>query len=80
MTESLSTRHFPKIAAHSQVPAWLVEHTERNRHELGPHRSVVEEWTRAGLVRPDMAAIRRYRLERVQEQLRTHNIDGFVLH
>ena len=83
MTDSyqpLSARHFPRIAAHSEVPTWLVEHTERNRHQLGPHRSVVEEWTQAGLVLPDMAALRRYRIERVREQLRAHNIDGVVLH
>ena len=78
--ESLPARHFPRIAAHSQVPTWLMEHTERNRHELGPHSSVVEEWTRAGLALPDMAAVRSYRLERVREQLQTHDIDGLVLH
>ena len=78
--ESLSARHFPRIAAHSTVPTWLERHTERNRHELGPHRSVVEEWMQAGLVLPDIAAVRRYRLERVREQLRSHNIYGLVLH
>ena len=95
MTDSSPTqsaRHFPRITAHSttdaarsaidegKVPKWLVGHTERNRHVLGPHRSVVEEWTRAGLKLPDLTAVRRYRIERVREQLRHHNIDGVVLH
>ncbi len=75
-----SARHFPRVTAHSEAPDWLVAHTGLNRHQLGPHRSVLGEWAEAGLVVPDLAAIRRYRLERVREQLRTHNIDGVVLH
>ncbi len=73
-------RHFPRITAHAEVPDWLVAQTGLNRHQLGPHRSVLGEWAEAGLAVPDLAAIRRYRLERVREQLRAHSIDGVVLH
>ena len=78
--QPLSARHFPRIASHPEAPTWLHQHTQRNRHVLGPHESVVEEWSEAGLELPDMAAVRRYRVERVKEQLRAHNIDGVVLH
>ena len=73
-------RHSPRIKAYSSVPGWFAEHTARNRHVLGPHESVVEEWARAGLALPDLAAVRRYRVERVREQLRAEHIDGVLLH
>lgn len=75
-----STRHVPRITAYSDVPAWFDDHTQRNRHVLGPHESVVAEWAEAGLELPDMVAVRRYRIARVREQLRARNIDGVVLH
>jgi hypothetical protein len=36
-------------------------------------------WTAAGLELPDLTAVRRYRIERVREQLRNHDCDGALL-
>ena len=77
----MQQRHVPKIAAHGgTAPDWLVEHTERNRHVLGPAPAVLAEWAEAGLGLPDLPAIRRYRLDRVRAALRAADIDGVVLH
>lgn len=78
----LGARHFPKISTnpHATPPDWLVAHTARNRHVLGPDPSVVKEWKEAGLKLPDLTAIRKYRLSRVRQQLEANNFDGVLLH
>jgi Xaa-Pro dipeptidase len=77
----MSPRHFPKIAAHGGVaPAWLVEHTARNRHVLGPAPSVLAEWETSGLTLPDLPRMRRYRLARVRAQMEAENLDAVLLH
>ena len=74
-------RHVPKIAAHGgPAPDWLVDHTARNRHVLGPPPRVLSEWEAAGLALPDLAAIRRYRLQRIRAQLVAREIDAVLLH
>jgi len=74
-------RHFPKIAAHGgEAPEWLVEHTARNRHVLGPAPSVLAEWEASGLALPDLSRMRRYRLGRIREQLVARDIDAVLLH
>jgi len=73
-------RHFPKIRGGRTPPPWLVEHTERNMHVLGPTPEVLTEWKSAGLVLPDLLAMRRYRVERVREQLRAADCDAALLH
>ena len=73
-------RHFPKIRGGQTPPAWLVEHTAHNMHALGPTPEVLAEWQAAGLKLPDLPATRRYRVERVREQLRRTNCDGALLY
>lgn len=77
----MSRRHVPRIAAHDgPAPDWLVDHTARNRHVLGPSDAVLAEWADAGLRPPDLPAIRHYRLQRVREQLVAHDLDAVLLH
>jgi Xaa-Pro aminopeptidase len=73
-------RHFPKIRGGANPPTWLLEHTARNMHALGPSPEALAEWNSAGLVLPDLAEMRRYRLARVREQLRRANCDAALLH
>ena len=73
-------RHFPKIRYGEAPSASLIDHTARNMHALGPTADVLAEWQQAGLVLPDLRAMRRYRVERVREQLRAANCDGAVLY
>ena len=74
-------RHQPRIgAARAVPPRWLVEHGERNMHALGPGSDLEAEWTAAGLRLPDRPAIRRYRLGRVREHLRTAGCDAALLY
>ena len=76
-----SPRHVPKIAAHGgPAPDWLVDHTARNRHVLGPPPEVLSEWEAAGLALPDLAAIRRYRLQLLDLHLvrLDNHLDYFV--
>jgi Xaa-Pro aminopeptidase len=75
-----STRHFPKIRGGQTPPDWLLEHTSSNMHALGPTPEVLAEWKAAGLVLPDLGAMRRYRVERVREQLRAADCDGALLY
>ncbi len=79
-TPTSPSRHFPKIRGGQTAPAWLIEHTGRNMHVLGPTPEVLAEWQSASLVLPDLPAMRRYRLERVRQQLRAANCDAALLH
>ena len=74
------SRHFPKIRGGQAAPAWLIEHTGRNMHVLGPTPEVLAEWQSAGLTLPDLSAMRRYRLERVRQQLRAADCDAALLY
>lgn len=47
---------------------------------LGPGELAYSEWAALGLERPDLPAIRRYRLKRVREQLRRLDYGGIVLY
>jgi Xaa-Pro dipeptidase len=77
----VTQRHVPKIAAHGgPAPEWLLDHTDRNRHVLGPAPSVLAEWEASGLTLPDLPRLRRYRVARVREQLRARDIDAVLLH
>ena len=66
--------------ARTAPPGWLVEHGELNMHALGPGSELETEWAAAGLQLPDRSAIRRYRLERVREQLRTAGCGAALLY
>ena len=49
-------------------------------HALGPGVELEQEWNAAGLELPDRSAIRRYRLERVRDQLRAAGCDAALLY
>lgn len=69
-TTNAGGRHFPKTRGVLPLPAWLIEHTDRNMHVLGPSLGVLAERSAAGPKLSDLPVIRRYRLERLREQLR----------
>lgn len=73
-------RHFPKIRYGEAPAASLIDHAARNMHALGPTADVLAEWQQAGLVLPDLRAMRRYRVERIREHLRAANCDGAILY
>ena len=75
----MTVRHTPKIGA-GQKPALPYEYDSAlNMHLLGPGEPAATEWRDAGLRQPDMAAVREYRLARVQAELRARNIAAAVL-
>lgn len=61
-------------------PAWLLEHTDRNVHQVGPSADTIAEWQAAGLSLPDVATMRRYRVDRVREQLAANDCDAALLY
>lgn len=69
----------PKIRGGRVPPAWLLEHTGRNMHVLGPGADVIDEWLAAGLELPDLETLRRYRLGRIQASLRSAECDAALL-
>ncbi len=70
----------PKIGyGRRPAPDWLLDHGELNSQALGPGAALEAEWLAAGLELPDRAAIRRYRLGRVREQLRLAYCDGALM-
>ncbi len=75
-----SGRHFPKIRGGNGPPAWLLEHTSRNMHALGPGPQLLAEWQAKGLDLPNLTALRRHRLDRVRAELRKANCDGALLY
>ena len=50
-----------------------------NRHSLGPGDLALSEWQAAGLELPDLAQIRRFRLERVRQYLHMFDYAGILL-
>lgn len=79
-SSAIPVRYFPKIRGGQTPPTWLVEHTGRNMHVLGPTPEVLAEWKSAGLTLPNLPAARLYRLQRVREQLRAADCDGALLY
>ncbi len=69
----------PKIRG-AAPPAWLLAHTDRNMHQIGPSAETQAEWDAAGLPRPDLRAMRRYRIERIREQLVRHDCDAAIFY
>jgi Xaa-Pro aminopeptidase len=47
--------------------------------EMGPGPALEAEWQEAGLELPDIGAMRRYRLDRILDQLDRHGYDGVIL-
>lgn len=79
--QGFERRHRPKIGVgRAEAPQWLLDHTALNMHALGPGPELEAEWIAAGLQLPDRSALRRYRLERVREQLRGADCDAVLLY
>jgi len=81
MTANVITgKHRAKIGALQTPSQTTIDYAETlNLHTLGPGDLAVGEWQAAGLELPDQPAIRRYRLDRVREQLRKFDYAGIVL-
>ena len=75
----MTARHVPKIKG-GAAPGWLIEHTGRNRHVLGPPPEVLAEWESAGLELPNLEKMRRFRLDRLRSELEAHDCDGALLY
>jgi len=52
---------------------------DNNRVEIGPTDLAFAEWKAAGLSVPNMAALRAYRLSRLQQQIQRHDCAGLLL-
>ncbi|RUM99654.1 aminopeptidase P family protein [Pseudaminobacter arsenicus] len=51
-----------------------------NQHVLGYGALAEDEWRRAGIADPDLAAMRRYRLERIRTELKRRDYAGALLY
>lgn len=51
-----------------------------NQHVIGYGALAEGEWKKAGIAEPDLASMRRYRLERIREQLRARDLAGIYLY
>ena len=51
-----------------------------NAHAIGPGALAEGEWAQAGLPAPDLARMRRYRLERIRAELRRRDLAGIHLY
>lgn len=51
-----------------------------NQHVLGYGETAEREWASAGIAAPDLAAMRRYRLERIRAELRRRDYAGALLY
>ncbi len=73
--------HRSKIGAIQTPSAETLAYAQtQNLHTLGPGPVAEAEWAEAGLPQPDLPAIRRYRIERIREQLRKYDYAGIVLY
>ncbi|MCP4821305.1 MAG: aminopeptidase P family protein, partial [Shimia sp.] len=50
-----------------------------NRIEIGPTRLAIQEWTAAGLVQPDLQAMRRHRWERLTRHIVERGYGGLLM-
>ncbi len=63
-----------------EPPAWLIDHTRRNQHVIGPSVETLGEWAAAGLELPDVARMRRHRVASVRRELERHDCDAALLY
>jgi Xaa-Pro aminopeptidase len=52
---------------------------DNDRVEIGPTDLAFAEWAAAGIDAPDIPALRAYRLQRLQDQIRKHDCAGLLL-
>ena len=77
MSFSISKRHYSKIGSHLEDAEDIFS---LNKHALGPGELAESEWLDAGLICPDMAKIREYRLKRAREKLVECDCAGILLY
>ena len=79
--QQLFGRHRSKINAFQAPSDETLAYAETmNGKVLGPGELAYSEWDALGLERPDLPRMRRFRLERVREQLRKFDYAGAVLY
>lgn len=76
--DATHTRKIDPSTRKSPLP--VIEAGANTMPALGPGAEATREWAQAGLALPDLAAMRRYRLERVRQQLRDKDYAGIVLY
>ena len=52
---------------------------DQNRVEIGPTRLAISEWDAAGLIMPDLQAMRRYRWERLTQHVVDRDYGGILM-
>lgn len=68
-------------ASQEEIEAWSrAKAANFNQHVIGYGALAEGEWQRAGLADPDLPAMRRYRIERIREQLRKRDLAGIYLY
>ncbi len=77
--------HVPPMPGAGADVQTLLDHGQEkaanlNLHVLGPGELAESEWQALGLRQPDLGKLRRYRLERIREQLRRHDYMGVLLY
>ncbi len=73
--------HPGKNASHAELDAWArAKAANFNQHVIGYGALAENEWKSAGIAKPDLAAMRRYRINRIREQLRKHDLAGIYLY
>jgi len=74
-------RHRTKIGAPQTASQETLTYAQSlNAHVLGPGDLAISEWQAHGLTLPDLPAIRRYRLQRLREQLQQRDYAGIILY
>lgn len=74
-------RHRRKINPFQTPSAETIAYArELNSHELGPGDLALSEWAALGLARPDLPAMRQFRLDRLRRQLKTFDYAGILLY
>ncbi|WP_420546725.1 M24 family metallopeptidase [Curvivirga sp.] len=68
-------------AGYEALEAWSRQKAaNHNQHVIGYGKLAEDEWAVAGLPEPDLSAMRRYRIERIREQLRARDLAGIYLY
>ncbi|WP_419904337.1 M24 family metallopeptidase [Kiloniella sp.] len=68
-------------ASHAELEAWARSKAANfNQHVIGYGALAEGEWKAAKIPEPDLGTMRRYRLERIREQLRARDLAGIYLY
>ncbi len=74
-------QHPGETASHADLEAWArAKAANFNQHVIGYGALAEGEWREAGIAEPDLPTMRRYRLERIRQQLRQRDLAGIYLY